>query len=123
MELRTVFRFTLPRGTGLKAKTGSKVTGVMRLVKVKDIVEIQRDGAVKKDTAEFYKILLNKVVTELGTEKMITRKTIEALNAVDFTFLVDFLHQINHQVISRIPIKCQACGKQYLGEIENLGEA
>jgi hypothetical protein len=36
---------------------------------------------------------------------------------------VDFLHEINHQVIKRIPLRCPSCGHDFLGEWGRLGEA
>jgi hypothetical protein len=42
---------------------------------------------------------------------------------MDFAFLVDFLHEINHQVIKRIPIACPSCGHTYWGAFGQLGEA
>jgi hypothetical protein len=122
MKLRTEFRFTLPKGTGIKTEPGRKAGGIMRLVQVKDIVQIERDGAVQRGTGEFYVVLLSKVITELGMERMITRKTIEQLSPVDFAFLVDFLHEINHQVIKKIPLHCPSCGLDYTGAFEQLGE-
>ncbi len=123
MNIRTSFRFTLPRGTGIKTEAGRKVNGIMRLIQVKDILQIERDGLVKRETGAFYVVLLSKVITELGAEKMITRKTIEQLTSADFAFLVDFLHQINHQVIKYIPLTCSSCKNSYLGAFAQLGEA
>lgn len=123
MNIRTTFRFTLPRGTGIKTEAGRKASGTMRLTQVKDLVSIERDGQVQRGTGAFYVVLLSKVITEIGTEKMITRRTIEQLNSVDFAFLVDFLHEINHQVIRKIPLTCSDCGHTYLGAFTQLGEA
>jgi hypothetical protein len=95
----------------------------MRLTQVKDILQIERDGAVRKNSAEFLVVLLSRVVSELGAQKMITRKTIEQLSPVDFVFLVDFLNEINHQVIKRAPCTCAVCGEAFLGELGSLGGA
>lgn len=123
MNIRTSFRFTLPKGTGIKAEAGRKVSGTMRLIQVQDLVLIERDSQVQRGTGAFYVVLLSKVITELGNEKMITRKTIEQLSSVDFAFLVDFLHQVNHQVIKKIPLTCGHCGHTYWGAFTQLGEA
>ena len=123
MKIRTQFRFTLPKGTGIKTENGHKVTGIMRLVKVKDIVSIERDSTVQKNTGAFYVVLLSKVIEELGSERNINRGTIEKLTPVDFAFLVDFMHEINHQVIKKIPLKCPNCQSDFEGEFEQLGEA
>ena len=123
MTLRTQFRFTLPGGRGIAAEAGRKVSGVMRLVQVKDILQIERDAGVRRDSGVFYVVLLGKVITALGNEKAITRKTIERLCPEDFAFCVDFLHEINHQVIKRMPLRCPACGHEFFGELGRLGEA
>lgn len=123
MQIRNEFRFILPKGTGIKTEGTHKVTGTMRLVKVRDIVEIERDATVKKNTGAFYVVLISKVITSLGAEKLVSRNTIEKLNPVDFAFLVDFMHEINHQVIKRIPLKCPNCQTEFFGEFNQLGEA
>ena len=123
MTLRTQFRFTLPGGRGIAADAGRKVSGVMRLVQVKDLLRIERDAGVRRDSGVFYVVLLGKVITALGNEKAITRKTIERLSPGDFAFCVDFLHEINHQAIKRMPLRCGACGHEFMGELGRLGEA
>lgn len=122
MQIRNEFRFTLPKGTGIKNENGHKVTGIMRLVKVSDIVMIERDSTVQKNSGAFYIVLLSKVITSLGAERNINRNIIEKMSPVDFAFLVDFMHEINHQVIKKIPLKCPKCNSEYYGEFEQLGE-
>ena len=121
MALRTHFRFTLPKGRGLQT-AGSKVSGEMRLVQLKDLLQIERDTQVKNDSGAFYVVLLGRVITALGSEKMINRKTIEKLCPADFAFCVDFLHEINHQVIKRLWLRCVSCGNEFWGEFGSLGE-
>jgi len=123
MNIRTSFRFTLPKGTGIKTEPGRKASGKMRLIQVKDLLLIERDSTVQQGTGAFYVVLLSKTVEELGKEGMITRKTIEKLSPVDFAFLVDFMHEINHQVIKQIRIKCGSCNHDYTGAFAQLGEA
>lgn len=123
MQIRNEFRFTLPKGTGIKTENGRKVIGTMRLVKVSDIVGIERDSTVQKNSGAFYIVLLAKVITSLGAERNINRNTIEKMHPVDFAFLVDFMHEINHQVIKKIPLKCPHCNTEYFGEFDQLGEA
>jgi hypothetical protein len=122
MTIRTSFRFTLPKGTGIKTEPGRKANGKMRLIQVKDLLLIERDSVVQQGTGAFYVVLLSKIIEELGQEGMITRKTIEKLSPVDFAFLVDFMHEINHQVIKQIQIKCESCGYVYKGAFAQLGE-
>jgi len=123
MIIRNEFRFTLPKGIGVKTEAGHKATGIMKLVKVKDLVMIERDSTVQKNTAAFYVVLLSKVITTLGIEKSINRNTIEKLHPVDFAFLVDFMHEINHQVLRKFSLTCPNCNSNFFGGFENLGEA
>ena len=123
MKVRNEFRFTLPNGTGIKSESGRKVTGTMRLIKVSDIVSIERDLTVQKNSGAYYVVLLGKVVKELGTEPNVNRNTIEKLNPVDFAFLVDFMHEINHQIIKKINLECPKCKTKFSGEFDQLGEA
>lgn len=123
LKIRKEFRFTLPKGTGIKVEDGHKVLGNMRLVKVKDIVMIERDSSVQKNSGAFYIVLIAKVIVSLGAEKNINRSTIEKMNPVDFAFLADFMHEINHQVIKTVHLKCPHCNTEYSAEFEKLGEA
>lgn len=123
MTIRTTFRFTLPKGTGVKTEPGRKAGGKMRLIQVKDLLSIERDTVVRQGSGAFYVVLLSKTIGELGQEGMVTRKTIEKLSPADFAFLVDFMHEINHQVIKQVQIKCGSCGHVYKGAFAQLGEA
>lgn len=122
-KIRTEFKFTLPKGTGIKVEAGRKVTGTMRLIKVRDLVDIERDSQVQRGTGAYYVVLLSRCITQLGLNSMINRKVIENLDPIDFAFLVDFMNEINHQVIKRLPIVCAECGHEYEGIISQLGEA
>ena len=122
-KIRTEFKFTLPKGTGIKVEAGRKVTGTMRLIKVRDLVDIERDSQVQRGTGAYYVVLLSRCITQLGLSSMINRKVIENLDPIDFAFLVDFMNEINHQVIKRLPIVCEECGHEYEGRISQLGEA
>lgn len=122
-KIRTEFKFVLPRGTGVDVEPGRKANGTMRLVKVKDLVDIERDGQVLRGTGAYYVVLLAKCITQLGNVSVVNRNTIESLCPVDFAFLVDFMNEINHQVIKRLPLVCPNCGKTYEGYIAQLGEA
>jgi hypothetical protein len=123
MKIRDEFHFSLPKGTGLQPNSGTRVTGTMRLTKVSDLLSIERDGGVQRNSGEFYLVLLSKVVTQLGTLKAVNRKVIENLDPADFAFLTDFINHINHQVIKRIPLTCPSCGSTYTGVFSELGEA
>lgn len=95
----------------------------MRLIRVEDLVDIERDGKVRRETGEFYVVLLSRCITEMGTLKNINRNHIEKLEPVDFAFLVDFMNEINHQVIKNIPVKCESCKNEFICKVTQLGEA
>ena len=122
MNLRTTFRFTLPNGYGVKAEAGRKVSGTMRLIQVKDLLEIEQDKLVMQESGAFLVVLLSKVVSDFGLIRMVNRNTIEQLAPEDFAFLVDFMHEINHQVLKRLPLSCPSCGHTYTGSFAQLGE-
>jgi hypothetical protein len=124
MNLRTSFRFTLPNGRGIKTEPGRKATGMMRLIRVKDLIAIEEDAQVMQGGGgAFFLALLTKTVSEIGLERLVTRRTIEQLSPADFYFLIDFMHEINHQVIKRIPVVCPSCEHSYMGSFAQLGEA
>jgi len=123
MNIRTSFKFTLPKGNGIKAEPGRKVSGTMKLIQVKDLLDIERDSTVQQEPGVFYIVLLSKTITALGLEQLVTRRTIEKLCPVDFAFLIDFMHEINHQVIKQVPLTCASCGHTYWGAFAQLGEA
>lgn len=118
MKLKTEFNFILPDLTG----DGNKIKGVMRLVKVKDIIEVYRDNRVKENPAYFYVVLLSRIVVKIEGEKMMNTRIIENLTSKNFAFLVDFMNEINHRVLKQFPVKCSSCGEEYLGELQLLGE-
>ncbi|WP_018527189.1 hypothetical protein [Alkalispirochaeta alkalica] len=121
--MKTEFRFSLPKGTGFTPSMGSRIIGTMRLIRVKDLLAVYQDARVRENPGYFYVILLSRIVEKLGDEKMVTTKTIEKLAPDDFSFLVDFMNEINHSLIRRVAIQCGGCGVSFQGEFAVLGEA
>jgi hypothetical protein len=120
VKLKTEFKFVLPQGA--EDDKDEKMKGVMRLVKVKDLLDVYRDTRVKDSPSYFYVVLLSRLVTKLGDERMINTRVIENLSTENFTFLVDFMNEINHTILSRFPVKCGTCGTMYTGEVSLVGE-
>lgn len=119
MKIKSEFRFTLPSST---IDDDKKVKGTMRLIKVKDLIEISQDSKVQESSSYFYVVLLSRVITSLGASKMVNRRTIENLSTMNFSFLVDFLNEINHSILQSFPVKCSGCDKIYTSEITLVGE-
>lgn len=118
MQIRTEFKFVLPE----KDAAGNKVRGTMRLLKIKDIMHVQRDRRVQEQPHLNYLVLLNRVIATLGDARMITTGLIEKLSPKNFIFLIDFMNHINHQILKQVPINCNHCQKQFLGEVSFPGE-
>lgn len=118
MQIRTEFKFVLPD----KDMAGKKIRGTMRLLKIKDIMQVQRDRRVQEKPHLNYLVLLNRVIETLGDAKMITTGIIEKLSPKNFIFLVDFMNEINHQILKQVPINCDGCNQQFLGEVSFPGE-
>lgn len=114
-------KFTLPNGRGFTAELGTKITGEMRLAKVRDFVDSQRDARINTNPGFLYVILLSRVLKKIGTEKTINTAVIGKLSPEDFTFLIDFFNEINHGMIKRIPIEC-SCGEKFIRELYLPGE-
>ena len=120
VRIRTDFNFVLPRG--LDDEPEDRTVGSMRLARVRDILQIYHDVRVKELPSYFYVVLLSRVVNKLGKHRMVSPSVIENLHPENFAFLVDFFNEINHKVISMLPIECSDCGNQYVGEVSLVGE-
>ncbi len=118
MKIKTEFNFVLPQSD----REDQKVRGVMRLIKVKDLLEISRDVRVQESSSYFYVVLLARVIKKLDTETMVNTKMIENLTTENFAFLVDFLNEINHKVLSSFPVRCSNCDTVYSGDLNLVGE-
>lgn len=114
-------KFILPNGRGFSAELGTKISGEMRLAKVKDFIDAQRDSRIKTNPGYLYIILLTRVIKKIGTEKAINSAVIGKLCPEDFSFLIDFFNEINHGLIKRIPVEC-SCGEKFIREIYLPGE-
>lgn len=119
MKLKNQFTFILP---DYMENGSERVKGVMRLIKVKDLMEVQRDSRVNDNPSYFYVVLLSRVIISLGPYKIVNSKIIENLSTKNFAFLLDFLNNINHNVLKRFPIRCSSCDITYQGEMRLVGE-
>ncbi len=122
MKIKKEFNFILPQHVLDDSGKLVKVNGVMRLVRVKDLIDIHRDTRVQESSSYFYIILLSRVITRFGNEKFINTKLIENLSVENFAFLIDFLNEINHRVLTSFPVTCTSCSEVYSGGINIVGE-
>ena len=78
MAFQTEFQFTLPKGYVDKDGNLHR-EGVMRLATAKDEIAPLQDYRVQANRAYLVIILLSRVITKLGTLRMITPNIIEEL--------------------------------------------
>jgi hypothetical protein len=119
--LQTEFEFSLPLGFADESGTLHK-EGAMRLATAADEILPMRDPRVQQNPSYLTVILLSRVVTRLGTLKMITPMTIEGLFAGDFTYLQEMYNRINQNGTDIIKAICPKCEHQFELEPQPLGE-
>lgn len=119
--LQTEFEFTLPKGyvddTGTLHREGT-----MRLATAADEILPMRDPRVQQNPAYLTVILLARVVTRLGTLKMITPMVIEGLFAGDFAYLQEMYNRVNQYGADVIKATCPKCDHKFEIEAQSLGE-
>ena len=119
--LQTEFNFTLPMGFVDDTGTVHK-QGIMRLATAADEIMPLRDARVQQNPAYLAVILLSRVVTGLGTLKMVTPRVIEELYTADFAYLQDLYNRINQNGANVIKATCPKCQHDFEIEAESLGE-
>lgn len=119
--LHTEFKFTLPKGYVDETGTLHK-EGVMRLATAADEIMPLRDPRVQQNAAYLSVILLSRVVTGLGTLKMITPRVIEELYTSDFSYLQELYNRINQYGSNVIKATCPKCDHTFEVEAEPVGE-
>ena len=122
MKIKKEFKFILPQEVLDDNGKRQKVHGIMRLVRVKDLIDIHRDSRVQESSSYFYIVLLSRVIKKLGNEKVINTKVIENLSVENFAFVIDFLNEINHSVLSRFLVECTNCNTTFTGGVNIVGE-
>ncbi len=89
----TSIPFTLPRG--YCSPDGSvHRSGVMRLARARDELEVLRDPSARRDVAYVTVLLLARVIVRLG-EVTVTPEVIADIYAQDFEHLVRLFEQVN----------------------------
>ncbi|MFZ5986682.1 MAG: phage tail assembly protein [Bacillota bacterium] len=119
--LQTEFNFTLTKGYVDETGTVHK-QGTMRLSTAADEIMPLRDSRVQQNPAYLTVILLSRVVTSLGSLKMITPRVIEDLYTADFAYLQEMYNRINQYGANVIKVKCPKCEHPFDVEAETLGE-
>lgn len=108
--MQTEFEFTLPRGY-LDQNGELHREGIMRLATAADEILPLRDPRVQQNAGYLSIILLARVVTKLGTVRVINTNVIENLFTADIAFLQDMYHRINTVEVPQCEGICPKCGE------------
>jgi hypothetical protein len=119
--MRTEFEFTLPRGY-VDSSGNLHKRGWMRLARAKDVLLPLQDPRVQKNANYLAVILLSRVISKMGTLKLINPPVIEGLFSADLAYLIDFYKKSNERVFRQIGLQCEQCGKDFEGGIQFSGE-
>jgi len=118
--LQTEFDFVLPMGYVDESGTLHK-EGRIRLATAADEILPMKDPRVQQNPAYLTVILLSRVVTSLGSLKMITPKVIEGLFASDFAYLQEMYNRINQNGSNAIKTVCPKCEHNFDVEVQSQG--
>jgi hypothetical protein len=115
--LQTEHEFTLPKGYIDEAGTLHR-EGTIRLATAADEILPMKDPRVQQNAAYLSVILLSRVVTRLGTLKMVNPKVIEGLFSADFGYLQDLYARINQNGSNPIKAVCPKCAHDFDVEVQ-----
>ena len=114
--LRTEFPFVLPRG--FVDKNGAvHREGVMRLATARDEIRPQMDQRAKDNPAYLTVLLLERVITRLGTLAEVDSWVVENLFASDLAFLQDLYRRINQEGHTQAQVTCPSCKHEFAVDI------
>jgi len=112
MAFKTEFEFVLPKGY-IDGDGNIHREGVMRLANAKDEIIPLQDYRVQNNRAYLVIILLSRVITQLGSLKMINPSIIENLFSSDLAYLQEFYRKINEEGTAQIKATCPACKNEF----------
>ncbi len=112
MALQTEFSFTLPKGY-VDSEGNMHREGIMRLATAKDEIAPLQDYRVQANRAYLVIILLSRVITKLGTIRMVNPNIIEDMFSSDLAYLQEFYRKINEEGAANIKVTCPACKHEF----------
>jgi hypothetical protein len=121
MAFQTEFDFVLPKGY-LDEDGAVHNLGTMRLATAADEIFPLGVQKVQQNPAYLTVILLSRVVTKLGSVKMVSTKVIEGLFAADLAYLQDFYRRINEHGTTMLKAVCPKCEHKFEMEMA-MGES
>ena len=118
----TQVEFELPRGyvdsNGVVHKQGT-----MRLANAADEIIPMNDPRVKLNPAYLSILILERVITRLGTLQRIDNKVIENLFTADMAYLQDLYQKINAIEPPEMDFICPKCGHSFRATVPFFDQA
>ena len=112
MAFKTEFAFKLPRGYVDEEGTLHR-DGTMRLATARDEIVPLQDYRVQSNRAYLVIVLLSRVITKLGTHKLISVDMVENLFSTDLAYLQEFYRKINEEGgAPKHHVACPKCGHE-----------
>jgi len=111
--LQTEFEFTLPCGYIDEHGTLHR-QGTMRRATALDEILPLRDQRVRANEAYMSILLLERVITRLGTVQAINASVIERLFSTDFVYLQELYTRVNNVDSGLIETQCPTCGTRFM---------
>jgi hypothetical protein len=118
--LQTQFEFTLPRGY-LDVSGGLQRQGVMRLATARDEIECLQDPRLRENEGYLPVLLLQRVITRLGTLPAVTSQVVENLFASDLAYLEDLYLRLNSHEVIQVGAVCPNCSAHFRLQVAPLG--
>jgi hypothetical protein len=116
----TEVEFELPKGYVDPAGSVHR-TGVMRLATAADEIYPLKDPRVRTWPAYLIVLLLERVVSKLGSLPEVHAGVIEGLFSEDLAYLQDLYNRINGLSPSVLTVTCPHCGSEHTVEVPPLG--
>ncbi len=118
----TQVTFELPKGFVDESGQVHKV-GVMRLANAADEIMPMNDPRVKLNPAYLSILILERVITKLGSLPKVTTKVIENLFTADMAYLQDLYQKINAIEPQEMSIVCPKCGEKFRAPVPFFDQA
>ena len=118
----TEIDFVLPKGYVDKDGNVHK-EGKMRLANAVDEIIPLNDRRVKMNPGYLSILLLERVITQLGTLKNVDAHVIENLFTADMSYLQDLYQKFNAVEPPEVDVVCPKCSNRFGVQIPFFGEA
>ena len=118
----TQVEFELPKGYVDADGTVHK-KGIMRLANAADEIIPMNDPRVKLNPAYLSILILERVVTKLGTLQRVDNKVIENLFTADMAYLQDLYQKINAIEPPEMNFVCPKCGHSFRATVPFFDQA